>query len=183
MPQITELWQRRHHYFALVVRWGMKQCFTVVRHARWGDENWLCDSAHSWRLYSAALLGDLATSTVTCYSTQSHYPDTEPTSPCSILIMRGTRLGSNKYQFKSHWWFDSSRVRNRIVRIRIHDLQIPRSPRRGGGCSTHSAKPTGCWWHFCTLLLSLHTNFVRHSPTHPTTSWSRDSPGWNLLLS
>ena len=40
-----------------------------------------CDSAHSWRLYSAVPLGDQATSTMKCYPTQSHYPDTEPTCP------------------------------------------------------------------------------------------------------
>ena len=41
-----------------------------------------CDSAHSWQLYSAALLRDQATSTMTWYPTQSHYPDTQLTSPC-----------------------------------------------------------------------------------------------------
>ena len=34
-----------------------------------------------------------ATGTVTCYPTQSHYPDTEPTSHCPILIMPSARLG------------------------------------------------------------------------------------------
>ena len=33
----------------------------------------ICDSAHSWRLYSAASLGHQATGTMTCYPTQSHY--------------------------------------------------------------------------------------------------------------
>ena len=37
-----------------------------------------CDSAHSWRLHSAATLEDQVTSTMT---TPSHYPDTETTSP------------------------------------------------------------------------------------------------------
>ena len=39
--------------------------------------------------------------TMTCYPTQSHYPDTEPTCafPIPILIMLSTWLGSDKYQF------------------------------------------------------------------------------------
>ena len=39
-----------------------------------------CASVHSWRLYSAAPLGDQATSTMTWYPTQPQYPDTEPVS-------------------------------------------------------------------------------------------------------
>ena len=58
-----------------------------------------CDSAHSWWLYNAAPLEDQSTSTMVWYPTQSHYPDTEPTSPCPILIMWGTRLGNDKYHF------------------------------------------------------------------------------------
>ena len=46
-----------------------------------------CDRMHSWWLYCAASLGQQAARTMTCYPTQSHYPDTEPTCPCSILIM------------------------------------------------------------------------------------------------
>ena len=34
---------------------------------------------------------------MTCYPTQSHYPETESTSPSHILIMLRTMLGSNKY--------------------------------------------------------------------------------------
>ena len=41
------------------------------------------------------------------YPTQSHYPDTELTSPCPILLMPTTKLGSDKYQFyKSLVWLD-----------------------------------------------------------------------------
>ena len=48
-----------------------------------------------------------AISTITWYPTQPHYPDTELTSPCPILIIPGTWLGSNKYQFyKSLVWLD-----------------------------------------------------------------------------
>ena len=58
-----------------------------------------CDSAQSWGLYSAASLEQQATGTIICYTTQLHYPDTETTSPCPMLIMPSARLGSDKYQF------------------------------------------------------------------------------------
>ena len=70
-----------------------------------------CDSGHAWRLHSAASLRHQAIGTMTCYHTQSHYPDTEPTSPYHILIMPRAGLESNKYQFERHrfgpiviWW-------------------------------------------------------------------------------
>ena len=73
---------------------------------------WTCDSAHSWWLYNTAPLGNQATSTMT---TQAHYPDTRPTSPCPIIIMPSTWLGSDKYQFHKLFvwldhghWFDSN---------------------------------------------------------------------------
>ena len=66
-----------------------------------------CDSSHSWWLYSAASLEHQATGTMTCYPTQSRYPDTEPTSPCHVLIMPSARLRSDKYTFLSHC-FDST---------------------------------------------------------------------------
>ena len=47
-------------------------------------------------------------STMILYLTQSHYLDTEPTTPSPILIMPSTWLGSNKYQFyKSLVWLDN----------------------------------------------------------------------------
>ena len=58
-----------------------------------------CDSAHSWLLDSAASLEHEAAGIMTYYPTQSHYPDTERTSPCPILIMLSARLVSDKYQF------------------------------------------------------------------------------------
>ena len=74
---------------------------TVMVVAQWYIEVWSTASQLScWQLYSAALLGHQATSTMTCYPTQLHYPDTEPTSPCHILTMPSSRLGSSKYQFK-----------------------------------------------------------------------------------
>ena len=49
---------------------------------------WLstCNSAQSLWLYSAAALKDQAASTMTWCSTQSYYPDTEPTCPWPSLI-------------------------------------------------------------------------------------------------
>ena len=58
-----------------------------------------CNSAHSWQLHSAASLGNQAIGTTTYHPTQSCYPDTEPTSACSMLIILSARLGSDKYQF------------------------------------------------------------------------------------
>ena len=55
------------------------------------------DSAHSWYIYSAALLEPQAAGTMTCYPSQSHYPDSEPVSSCPILIMPSARLGNDKY--------------------------------------------------------------------------------------
>ena len=55
-----------------------------------------CGSVRSRRPYHASLLGDLAISTMTWYPIQSHYHDTNLTSPCLILLMRSTRLRSYK---------------------------------------------------------------------------------------
>ena len=90
-----------------------------------------------WWLYSVAPLGNQAT--MTWYSTQSHYPDTahEPTSPYTILIMLRAWLGSDKYQFESHR-FDS-------IRVWTCEVLIPRSPKTGDGCFTHSATLSGLW--------------------------------------
>ena len=59
------------------------------------------DSAHSWRLHSAAPLGNQTASTMTRYPIQSHYPDTWQTSLFPILLMLSTWLGgSYKHQFE-----------------------------------------------------------------------------------
>ena len=79
-------------------------------------------------LNSSAPLGDQAASTMTWY--QSHYPDTEPTSPYPILVMRSAWLGSDKYPFLSHC-FDSNRV------------SIPRTLETADGCTTISAILSG----------------------------------------
>ena len=48
-------------------------------HVRMDPELWLCTHGD--------FRGNQATSTITWYPTQSHYPDTKPTSPCTVLIM------------------------------------------------------------------------------------------------
>ena len=68
-------------------------------------------ASSSSRLHSASPLGYQATNIMTWYSTQSHCPDTERTSPCPILIIMSVWLGSGKYQFLSHW-IDSTSVQN-----------------------------------------------------------------------
>ena len=54
----------------------------------------VCDSAHSWRLYSAVPLGDQAVSTRIQYPTLWDYSDAELSSACSVLPSTG--LGSDK---------------------------------------------------------------------------------------
>ena len=38
------------------------------------------------------------------HPTQTHYPETEPTRPCPILIMSSASPGSDRYSFKSVVW-------------------------------------------------------------------------------
>ena len=46
-----------------------------------------CDSAHLWWIYDVVPLGDKISSTMNWYPTQSHYPESDPIRPCSILII------------------------------------------------------------------------------------------------
>ena len=62
------------------------------------------DRAYSWRFYSAASLGDQTASTMSWYPIESLYPDT---SHCPIIIMQRAWLGSNNYQFLSHWFYST----------------------------------------------------------------------------
>ena len=80
---------------------------------------------------SAAPLGDQANSTMTWYPTQSHYFDTEPTSPCLILIMPSTWLGSNECKILSHWFY--------LTSVRIYEVLISQSPKTRTRRSTHLA--------------------------------------------
>ena len=150
MPQVPKLWQWWHHQHSLVcAHWSGKvwSCASQLWNKSSGVRGLrlvlTCDSVHLWRLYSAALLEHQATSTMTCYLTQSHYPDTELTSPCPILIIQSIRLGSDKYQFLKSFGLTRPGFQNCKVWIRTHDLQILQSYRTGSGRSTHSVTSTG----------------------------------------
>ena len=66
-----------------------------------------CNSVHSWWLYSAVPLRTQAVSTMIWYPIESHYFDTEPTSPCPILITPSTWLRNNKHKcYKLSVWLD-----------------------------------------------------------------------------
>ena len=71
------------------------------QHLRSYQSGWIpiCDSAHSWWNYSAALWGDQAISIMTRYPTQTHYPDTVVINPYPILIMPNASLVNDQYQF------------------------------------------------------------------------------------
>ena len=60
-----------------------------------------CDSVHSWLPYSATILGDQATGTMTRYLSRSHYPNTELTISFPILVMPSVWLGSDNYRYES----------------------------------------------------------------------------------
>ena len=92
--QVAELWQWWHHYYSLVVRWGLKRCFTVVWQGRGGGYRLVTGHTHG----DFIAIGHQAAGTAIPLS-QNDYLDTEPTSPCHLLIMLSTRLGSDKYNF------------------------------------------------------------------------------------
>ena len=107
-----------------------------------GTDLWQCILIHG----NFIALDHQATSTMTCYPTQSNYSDTEP-----------TRLRSDDFKFWSHW-FDSTRVWNCKVWNHTSDLQIPCSPRMPGGPSIHSATLTGQCTKRCPCIIY---------PSHP----------------
>ena len=78
--------------------------------------------------------GNLTTSIMTWYPTQSHYPDTQPPSPCSVLIMPSACLGNDRYQFLSHW-SDSTREKT-------HEHRILRSPQNLANCGSFVLVPS-----------------------------------------
>ena len=129
----------------------MKLCFTVVGQAQWGGGTNLlptvrthgdCLTGTSGRLHNDLL-------------SHSHYPDSEPTNPCPILIMPNTGLGSDKYQFKSHW-FNLTRVRKCKVQIRTHDLRIPPISQNGRWMLYLFSHRTGLAGESQPLPLSAH---------------------------
>ena len=103
---------------------------------------------------------------MTCYLTWAHYTDTEPSSPCPLLIMLSAGLGSDKYQSESHW-FDSTGVKIHKVGIRTHNNPIPRSSSIGDGRSTHVATPYGGYKQNKATL----TKRTKTQPPHRTKSY------------
>ena len=47
------------------------------------------------------------------YPAQSHYPDTDLTSPCHILMMSNASLGSDKHRF----WCDSAELLKNLTEV------------------------------------------------------------------
>ena len=88
----------------------LKFCFQATSKVISGQVQ-TCDSAHSFGLYSVAPLGNQAADTMTLCPTQLHYPHTELTSPCPILLMSFARQGSENYEFYKSL-FDSTKNRN-----------------------------------------------------------------------
>ena len=70
---------------------------------------WVAASDNAHWLFSAAESGNQAAGTMTRVPTQSHYPDTEPTSPWPIPVMPRAGLGIYKYP-------------GQCVTIRLHRL-------------------------------------------------------------
>ena len=86
---------------------GLRQVNLAKTHHITIPYNRKSDDQITWWLYSAARLGYQATTTMIQYPTQSHYPDTELTRPCPILLMLRAMLGTEKYQFcNSLFWLD-----------------------------------------------------------------------------
>ena len=75
--------------------WIVCCCFTSQQHLVISGR---LPTAHSQLLYSAAPLGNKATSTMMPYPTQSHYTDTELTCPCPILTMPGQEATSINFK-------------------------------------------------------------------------------------
>ena len=145
----------------------MKLCFTVVRQVRWRGRALTCDSAHSWQLYSTVSLELEAAGTMTCYPSMAHYPDTQPTNPCPVLIMLSARLGSDMYQFsKSLVWLNQSSktVRSRFEPITFRFLDLPereadalliRPPQLVNRICHYWSPLCIAWWHACNHYISM----------------------------
>ena len=52
-----------------------------------------------YQLDNAASIGNKDAGTMSLYPTQPHYPDTELTTNCIILLMPRVKLGSDKHRF------------------------------------------------------------------------------------
>ena len=101
----TVSWYERGHH----ISWFLKLYILTTSKVISG---WVatCDSAHLWRFYSAAPLGDQTTSIMTWHPTQSHYPDHEsfPYSNIVEQLARKHQLWIVKSLLSrdhgSNWW-------------------------------------------------------------------------------
>ena len=94
-------------------------------------------------LYNAAPLGDEAVSTMTWCPIQSHFPGNGPTSSHPILIMPSVWLGSDKYQFVSHWILRKNRGRWVAVWVSPVDRAME-SGTLGGEMASTNPESTKC---------------------------------------
>ena len=92
-----------------------------------------CDSAHSWQLYSATLLGNQTVGVMTWYRTRSHYPDIGANQSLPYCINAECQAVSYKYQFDK-WlvWLD---------REQFSCLQDPHSTGSATAPSRHRPGP------------------------------------------
>ena len=80
----------------------LSKCFTSWQHLRsYEDGYWLSTVRIHCKFIVLPPLGNEAADTKAWCPTQSHYPDTELTSPCHIPMMPSTWLGSDKYKLWS----------------------------------------------------------------------------------
>ena len=102
--QITFTVSRRNKAYCILVCLSL-YFFLISGHIRTGTDLWQCTLMVT--LNSAAPLWDQTENTITWYPTQSNYPETHPNSPCPILVVPSTWLGSDTYQFdKTLVWLD-----------------------------------------------------------------------------
>ena len=94
-------------------------CYVLATSKVISDWALIHNSVHLWGINGAAPVVDQATNAMTCYPTQSHYPDTMTTSPWPLLIMPRTWLGSNTYQFESHQEMDALLIQPTRLLLRL----------------------------------------------------------------
>ena len=127
-----------HWYHSAWIRW-LLESYVLARFKVISGWVQTCGSAHLWRLYGAAPLGEQTV--MTWYPTQLHYPGPEPTNPCPIIIMLSVWLRTDKYNIVMLLvWLDQSSK----LCFRIHWFL-----KRGIGRLTHSAIPSDIpsWLH------------------------------------
>ena len=109
--------------------------------------------------------------TMTWYPAQSHYPDTELTSHCPILLMSSTRLGSDKYPFYNSLFLLDLELNYRSATHEARALPI-RPPHLVLHKWQNAANRRDCW---IQVLLLLHAGLELDKSYIPTPSkWLYD---------